>query len=264
MLESAALRAKRPADLLRMSGIQAALKTAAGASDGVTKHESVRQFVRRIAKPEKNFVDELVSQFLLVCGAKLDQMMRQTPERLAQRRLTRSILAHLRNAGLTYRWRSAANGGWSNKSTDEAAIELDLNGLSWTVAGKPRSLIYNLTVPVVRNNVDLCLFDCSVEDLTKELRTNPAGYLALGELKGGIDPAGADKHWKTAGSALLRIKSAIAKHKAKPKMFFVGAAIATKMATEIWSMLKKGDLDNAANLTDDNQVAAITRWLCSL
>jgi len=149
-------------------------------------------------------------------------------------------------------------------SDDEAKIELDLNGLSWTVGGKPRSLIYNLTVPVVRNNVDLCLFACSDAELTKERRANPAAYLALGELKGGIDPAGADEHWKTAGSALLRIKSAFAKQKAQPKMFFVGAAVASKMATEIWSMLKKGDLDNAANLTDDLQLAAVTRWLCNL
>ena len=31
---------------------------------------------------------------------------------------------------------------------------------------------------------------------------NPKHYLACGELKGGIDPAGADEHWKTAGKAL--------------------------------------------------------------
>ena len=30
----------------------------------------------------------------------------------------------------------------------------------------------------------------------------------FGELKGGIDPAGADEHWKTGNSALVRIRKA--------------------------------------------------------
>lgn len=271
-LKAAAMRAKSPADLMAISPIQAALLTAAGISDKAAGHlqesdksEAIQGLIRDFLEPQgTNFVEELVFRFLLTRGDTLGGSMRNVGGFLAQCKLTRSLLAHLRNAGLNYRWRSSANGEWSEMSDDEAAIELDLNGLSWTVEEKPRSLVYNLTVPVVRNNVDLCLFDCGADELTKETRTNPAVYLALGELKGGIDPAGADEHWKTAGSALVRIKSAFAKHKAKPKIFFVGAAVATKMAAEIWAMLKKGDLDNAANLTDDNQLAAITRWLCCL
>jgi hypothetical protein len=84
------------------------------------------------------------------------------------------------------------------------------------------------------------------------------------ELKGGIDPAGADEHWKTAGTALRRIHSAFAKARLKPKTFFIGAAIEAKMASEIWSMLRAGELDNAANLTEDGQIASISHWLCSL
>lgn len=93
---------------------------------------------------------------------------------------------------------------------------------------------------------------------------NPASYLALGELKGGIDPAGADEHWKTARTALSRIQEAFAKHKLKPHTFFIGAAIEAKMAKEIWAMLKRGTIENAANLTNDHQIASMTRWLCSL
>ena len=271
-LKAAAMRAKSPADLLAISQIQAALLTAAGISDKAAGHlqdsdkvEAIQGLIRDYLEPQgANFVEELVFRFLLTRGDTLGGSMRNVGGFLAQCKLTRSLLAHLRNAGFAYRWRSSESGRWSDMSDDEAKIELDLNGLSWTVGGKPRSLIYNLTVPVVRNNVDLCLFACSDAELTKERRANPAAYLALGELKGGIDPAGADEHWKTAGSALLRIKSAFAKQKAQPKMFFVGAAVASKMATEIWSMLKKGDLDNAANLTDDLQLAAVTRWLCNL
>jgi hypothetical protein len=48
------------------------------------------------------------------------------------------------------------------------------------------------------------------------------------------------------------------------KRFFIGAAIEKKMANEIWSQLKDGTLDNAANLTDDDQIASVSRWLCGL
>ena len=130
--------------------------------------------------------------------------------------------------------------------------------------GKPRTLVYNPTVPVFRNNVDLSLFNCSPDNLSKETRKDPAVYIALGELKGGIDPAGADEHWKTARTALDRIHKAFGKRKLKPHTFFIGAAIESKMAAEIWKLLRRGVLENAANLTDEDQIASVTRWLCSL
>jgi hypothetical protein len=124
--------------------------------------------------------------------------------------------------------------------------------------------MYNMTIPFFRNNVDLSLFKCSAKDLTPVILDTPASYLALGELKGGIDPAGADEHWKTARTALNRIHEAFSNHKLKPHIFFIGAAIETKMATEIWRMLKTGSLGNAANLTNEDQLVSISRWLCSL
>jgi type II restriction enzyme len=56
--------------------------------------------------------------------------------------------------------------------------------------------------------VDLSLFSCSAKNLTREIIKIPSAYIALGELKGGIDPAGADEHWKTARTALNRIHEA--------------------------------------------------------
>ncbi|BAZ03948.1 AvaI/BsoBI family type II restriction endonuclease [Calothrix sp. NIES-3974] len=46
--------------------------------------------------------------------------------------------------------------------------------------------------------------------------------------------------------------------------FFVGSAIAKRMASEIWHQLEDQTLSNAANPTQDRQVASISRWLCSL
>jgi hypothetical protein len=93
---------------------------------------------------------------------------------------------------------------------------------------------------------------------------SPETYLALGELKGGIDPAGADEHWKTARTALERIRQAFENLGYSPMTFFVGAAIEPKMAGEIWAELEAGSLANAANLTDDRQLASLAGWLCAV
>jgi hypothetical protein len=49
-----------------------------------------------------------------------------------------------------------------------------------------------------------------------------------------------------------------------PYTFFLAAAIAKKMANEIWTQLDRGELSNAANLTNPNQLASLAQWLCNL
>ena len=136
--------------------------------------------------------------------------------------------------------------------------------MSWKTRGKLRTIIYNLTVPAVKNNIDLCVLAASPEEIDRSLYSDASRYLAFGELKGGIDPAGADEHWKTARSALHRIHIAFAGHKPMPALFFIGAAIESKMSDEIWAMLKSRELANAANLTDDVQSAALAAWVIAL
>ena len=114
-----------------------------------------------------------------------------------------------------------------------------------------------------------CLFVCdasklATHQLSAEVYKTASTYIALGELKGGIDPAGADEHWKTARSALNRIKSAFERVNCNPHTFFIGAAIEAKMAAEIWALLEAGTLENAANLMDETQIVSISRWLCTL
>ncbi|KAF5029368.1 Type-2 restriction enzyme BsoBI [anaerobic digester metagenome] len=89
-------------------------------------------------------------------------------------------------------------------------------------------------------------------------------YIALGELKGGIDPAGADEHWKTANSALNRIRTSFSKEKLTPQTFFIGAAIENSMASEIFKQLQTGSMTNAANLTNDEQLTEICNWVVHL
>lgn len=116
---------------------------------------------------------------------------------------------------------------------------------------------------------DICLLHSTPEQYRSKTK-RPAVvrdaelYIALGELKGGIDPAGADEHWKTANSHLGRIRRSFGALPSSPQLFFVGNAIEASMAGEIWNQLESGDLANAANLTDDRQTVSLVSWLCQL
>ncbi len=190
--------------------------------------------------------------------------MRNIGGALAQRKLTRAILSTLKIAGIKYRWQHTKTRKWADMTNEDSEIELSLRGINWKHNGKNRTLIYNLTVPLVKNNVDLCLFSLTPEKLKASKYAVSKSYIALGELKGGIDPAGADEHWKTARTALERIRKAFSKAGYTPNTFFVGAAVEKKMADEIWAQLKDGILNNAANLNEEKQIASISRWLCEL
>lgn len=190
--------------------------------------------------------------------------MRNVGGFLAQKKLTRAVIAALRLAGFSCQWLSSDSGIWTPLPENNEDVELSLRGLSWERSAGARTLLYNLTIPFVGNNVDLSLFSAAVVQSKSEAIQNPQAYLAVGELKGGIDPAGADEHWKTARTALLRISKAFTKRRCRPFSFFIGAAIEAKMAQEIWTMLQRGELTNAANLTDDDQIVSIAAWLCGL
>ena len=270
-LKAAAGKAKTPAGLLKIAEIQPGLLTAAGVSDKATNHlqdsdkrEAVSGLIKNFLEPAgANFVEELVFRFLLTRGDTLGGSMRNVGGFMAQKKLTRAMLACLKLAGQRCHWLHADTNTWAELPDDETDVELSLRGLSWNVALGPRTLLYNVTVPLVKNNVDLSLFNCSFNELTRKMIRTPSAYIALGELKGGIDPAGADEHWKTARTALNRIHEAFARQKLKPHTFFIGAAIEAKMAEEIWDMLKRRILENAANLTDENHISSITSWICT-
>lgn len=271
-LQTAALSAKTPADLLKIKGIESGLFTAAGLSDKALNHllpedkqEAIKGLIRNFLEPAgAKFVEELVFRFLLTRGDTLGGSMRNIGGALAQRKLTRAIISTLTIAGINYQWQHAKSRKWLEMTDDDSDIELSLRGLSWQNGTGSRTLIYNLTVPLVKNNVDLCLFNLLPTETEASEYKIPETYIALGELKGGIDPAGADEHWKTARTALDRIREAFSKAGTTPYTFFVGAAIEKKMSTEIWEQLRLGILSNAANLTDENQVMSISQWLCSL
>jgi hypothetical protein len=271
-LKTYASQARTPTELTKIENIQSALLTAAGISEKAATHlqpddkkEAIEGLIANFLEPSgADFVEELVFRFLLTRGDTLGGSMRNAGGALAQRKLTRTILSTLRLAGTPYRWLHSNTNKWIEMPDNDADIEMSLRGVCWKKGKKNRTIIYNITVPFLRNNVDLCLFDCVEDNLSQEIFKDPSRYIALGELKGGIDPAGADEHWKTARTALARIKQTFDAKEFSPKIFFIGAAIEKKMSGEIWQMLENGYLSNVANLTNHSQLASIVLWLCNL
>jgi hypothetical protein len=270
-LKAAASQAETPADLLNIESIQPALLTASGVSDKAINYllpedkiEAIQGLIAKYLEPAgPAFVEELVFRFLLTRGDTLGGSMRNIGGVMGERKLTRATLANLALAGIPYQWLHSDSKEWIIGKEEDADIELYLTALCWSFKGRDRTMIYNRTVPFIGKNIDLCLLDCNSQEL-KTAFTTPARYIALGELKGGIDPAGADEHWKTARTSLTRIRKAFSDKGLSPYIFFVGAAIENSMAEEIWHQLEDGTLSNAANLTSADQVASLCGWLCSL
>lgn len=274
-LKITALKANKPSDLLGVNRIRNSLLTAAGISDKAAKHlnetdriEAIKGLIDNFLEPAgTNFVDELVFRFLLTRGDTLGGSMRNLAGSLGERKLSRGILSALTLEGRNYEWLHSKSRKWIEQSPDDSDIELNMKGLHWLTDGRSRTLLYNLNVPIVKKNVDLCLFDNNYNMYnysSSSCQYYPKNFLALGELKGGIDPAGADEHWKTAVSALNRIRNAFTKGGFSPYIFFVGAAIELSMAEEMYQYLQSGMLDNAANLTKEEHIVSICNWLINI
>jgi type II restriction enzyme len=276
-LKVAASKMKTPRDLLILSELRPALLTAAGVSDKATNHlqesdqiAAILGLIENFLEPAgDDFVDELVFRFLLTKGDSLGGRMRNLAGLLAERQLTRALIATLTIRGKLFSWLSRNSRTWRVGDADNPGVDVRIRGLHWMVNNQHRTLIYNLTVPVVNKNVDLCLLHTKPDSVNfgsakPSTHHQVEAYIALGELKGGIDPAGADEHWKTANSALGRIREAFAAGGYSPDLFFLAAAIAPAMAEEIYRQLQTGQLANAANITDDNQLYSFCEWLTSL
>lgn len=293
-LKIKAERARVPEDLLDIPDIQAGLLTAAGVSDKAAAHLDdadrstiLREYLENVLKPAGDkFVEELVYRFLLTRGDSLGGHMRNLVGVWGQRKFSGYVLSELRLAGRDFMWLDKNDDRW--KAPRSLTTPERIRAFAWNTGYVPRVLAYNLLVPLIKTeeeqreeergdtrtrkggkNVDICLLHATPDQYRLKSRqllaVQGAGlYVALGELKGGIDPAGADEHWKTANAHLGRIRRSFAFFGNMPKLFFVGSAIEPSMASEIWSQLESGELANAANLTDPQQVVSLVSWLCSL
>lgn len=195
----------------------------------------------------KNFVQELVYRYLLTKGDALGGTSRNKIGALAGNKLAGAIIQKLKAKKIEP----------EAKASDSGKVQ----SLIWP----KRFLAFDYKPKLIDKNIDAILLDTTgLEKITKDIFNDKNRYLACGELKGGIDPAGADEHWKTASGALDRIRKVFADDEHKPQLFFVGAAIELSMAKEIFSQLQEKRLASAANLNSDVQFDALISWLISL
>ncbi len=266
-LKADALTAQKPMDLIDIDKIVPALLTASGLSDKALNHlqeedqrNAIKGLIEEFLEPAgNNFVDELVYRFLLIKGDSLGGKMRNLAGAIAETKLKRAIIASFNLYNISFKALHAPSKKWI--SGKNLADDVDsISGFSWKIDDKDKILVFNKTVPLVRNNIDVCVLESTPKSINKDFK-NPKKYIMLGELKGGIDPAGADEHWKTARTAITRIYDSFKKQDLSPKTFFIGAAIENRMTEEIWDLLENKQLTNAENLTDSNHVASICNWM---
>lgn len=271
-LHAMAKVAKTPAELLNIAEIRKALLTASGLSDKSLQHlteadktEAINRLIKEFLELEgEYFVDALVYRYLLIKGDSLGGSMRNLVGALAQQKLIRTFISNLTLMGIDFLWTDVKSKEWY-KGNPTAPIEGDIKAMYWNYNGNDRILAFNLTIPLVGKNVDITLFDAKPIDYNKGkiVRFNDS-FVMAGELKGGIDPAGADEHWKTGNTALNRIRKAFDTVEIPIKTAFIAAAIEDSMSKEIFNQLKSETLSYAANLTVDDQLVHFCDWAIKL
>ncbi len=252
-----------PQELLGFPEIRDDLVTAAGFSDKATNYfpasqleEALLKVLREIEqKAGPEWRAEITYRFLLTRGDTLGGVMRNIMGAEAKAKFIDAILAALRD-----------------KSIKPAVSRTEAEKVQ-QVSWHGRVLLFDKTPKIIGKNIDAILLRQQHNERTLLMNSesylpvatllgNRESYLACGEVKGGIDPAGADEHWKTASGALNRIRE---KFQGKPpKLFFIGAAIENSMAAEIFSQLQSGVLNHAANLNIPQQLSDLASWLISL
>ena len=249
--------------LLEAAGFSA--KTKRYLSDG-DKVELLKKFVDDVlAETGDKYVDEIVYRYLMSLGEQLGGHMRNCIGSLARGKLVRQIVAQLQVAQIPFRFAMDRSPDWRDGAQDyEVGLAESVKAVSWTHNAHSRTFLNNVTVAGLSKNVDLVLLEHDFDKLTpsaiRETLADSKNIIMMGELKGGIDPAGADEHWKTARGALERIRRTYR----RVDILFIGASIEKAMAKEIYSMYEMGDLGCVANLTNADQTSAACNWLIRL
>lgn len=273
-LKALASQVVTPKDLLKVQDLRVGLLTASGLSDKSLNHLTeadktlaIEGLIEKFLEPAgKSFIDELIYRYLLTKGDALGGKARNLAGSLGERKFLRSLISVFNLSGINYKWKDDETNTWLDKPKDDVGIEKRIKAIYWKKKSD-RLLVLNINVPLVNKNVDLSILQAKPEELLNGKQSviyKHNKYVALGELKGGIDPAGADEHWKTANSALNRIRTSFNKKKLKPQTFFIGAAIENAMAIEIFKQLKSGAMNNASNLTNDKQLTTVCEWIINL
>jgi hypothetical protein len=252
-LQSALSRSDSVHDLVSNVGLLDHLLAASGLSDKAKswlkaseKKNSVEQLLRRVADSHpEDWRQEILYRFLLTRGDSLGGSMRNLTGASAGEALVHSIMEALQRISVQPKVTHSDTG---------KVQELEWDGRLLLFDKKPRFFGKSIDA-ILLKTTDRC-------SQSREIIERRDRYIACGELKGGIDPAGADEHWKTANTALARIRDTFEKDKVH--LFFVGAAIEASMAEEIFTQCKDGRLSFAANSTVQKQLTSLSDWIVQL
>lgn len=268
---------ENPLDLINNDDITISMCEAAGVSTkarGYLQPKDTKtiltEFIEEYLVTEGNsYVNQLINRYLLTQGDALGGRMRNIVGGLAGEKLTQNIVSALTVRNYQFQYFDKHTKKWVSGVNFHEDYSNLVKAIKWKNGNKSRLLYYDLTVPIVKKNIDIVLFSSSdVNNKNakefKEFILDQENYLALGELKGGIDPAGADEHWKTANTALTRIRNAFGKLNKNVHTVFIGAAIEAAMAKEIFAQCESKELSNCANLTKPKQLSEVCSWLVNL
>ena len=259
-------------DILGMTDLHETILEAAGITQKTKKHlttedkaELLKKFIDEVlAKSGKKYVDEIVYRYLMALGEQLGGHMRNCIGNLARGKLVRQIVAQLKVADITFKYFTDGDKDWSEGAKYKADAAESIKAMTWKNGARVRTFLNNVNVDGLSKNVDMVLLEKDLPSITpaetKKALADTKDIIMMGELKGGIDPAGGDEHWKTARGALERIRKAYK----RVDILFICASIEKAMSREIYSMFQMGDLNCVANLTDANQLASACEWIVKL
>ena len=228
-------------------------------------HDFFSEFIYPLGE---NYQDTLISRYLLTLGDSLGGRMRNIIGGIASEKLTEKIVAALNLSAVNFLFLEKKSTKWIPGEKYSIDSLPNIKSLYWKNSIGERTLLYDIKVPVVNKNVDLVLLGKNCVNMTsvelKSCLSDVNNYELLGELKGGIDPAGADEHWKTAVTSLSRIRTSFQEKEPTVKTLFIGAAIEGAMAEEMYQQTVENILTKCANLTKQNQLTEVCNWITKI
>ncbi len=263
---------KTCSDVLKMTELHETILEAAGITQKTKKHltvidktELLQKFIDEVLAPSgKKYVDEIVFRYLMALGEQLGGHMRNCIGNLARGKMVRQLIAQLNVAGKDFKYFIDGDKVWSDGVKFKVEVAESIKAIAWRNGIHVRTFLNNVNVEGLSKNVDMVLVEKELPVITssemKKALADTKEIIMMGELKGGIDPAGGDEHWKTARGALERIRKAYK----RVDILFICASIEKAMAKEIYSMFQMGDLNCVANLTDNNQLGSACEWIVKL
>ena len=82
-------------------------------------------------------------------------------ERLAFQKMACYMISVFSIAGIKYKWRNRRTKTWHNQTKPRMEEAQFADGLFWKYEGKTRVLIFNLTVPLIKSNANICILNAT-------------------------------------------------------------------------------------------------------